>query len=180
MYQGIVDWRGGGQIDWQHHYTAEADGLTDNRILTMVERRFSAEHGNIGEVWVGTPRGVNRFDGEAWQSIPNAAAGGLEHGVQVIYEDEAGTLWFGLSPNNTPNRLIRFDANRLDGGQWRVFGVNDGLPNGDVRTIATDQVGRLWVGTNKGLSASMTVQRGRLSQHTRAISLAALGSLTTG
>ena len=151
MYQGIVDWRGGDQIDWQYHYTAEADGLTDNRILTMVERRFSAERGNVGEVWIGTPRGVNWFDGEAWQSVPNAAGGGLEHGVQVIYEDEAGTLWFGLSSNSTPNRLIRFDANRSDRRQWQVFGVNDGLPNGDVRTIATDQVGRLWIGTSKGI-----------------------------
>ena len=148
VYQGIVasNTRRNREIEWQRHYTAEEDGLPDNRITAMIERRFSAEHGNVGEVWVGTLRGVSRFDGEVWQPIPNAADGALERGVQVIYEDETEALWFGLSPNSSPNRL-----SRLDRGQWQVFGVNDGLPNGDVRTIATDSVGRLWVGTSEGI-----------------------------
>ena len=145
VHQGIVN----STIHWQRHHTAARDGLTDNRITAMIERRFSPEHGNIGEIWVSTPRGVSRFDGEAWHPVP--AEGLLQHGVQVIYEDQTGALWFGLSPNSTPNRLIRFDGTRFDRRHWQAFGVNDGLPNGTVQTLATDQVGQLWVGTSEGI-----------------------------
>ena len=138
VYQGRIDEQNPARIDWQRHYTIE-DGLISNRVLTMIERRSG------GEIWIGTPRGANWFDGETWHPVPNAE-GGLEQGVQTIYEDESGDLWFGLSPNNTPNRLSHFD-----GVRWQVFGINDGLPNGDVQAIAVDATGRLCIGTTGGV-----------------------------
>ncbi len=135
------------QIDWLGHYTVEA-GLIDNRILTILQRR-NGEIRRIEpvEIWIGTPLGVNWFDGAMWHPVANAEEGMLNQGVRVIYEDVAGNLWFGLSSSSTPERLSRFDGSR-----WDIFGVNDGLPNGIVQAISEDSLGNLWVGTTEGLA----------------------------
>ncbi len=77
----------------------------------------------------------------------NAVDGGrLNAGVQTIYEDKAGGLWFGLLPGGS-DKLSHFD-----GVQWRVFSGDDGLPKGDVHAIVADDTGNLWVGTTEGVA----------------------------
>ena len=134
IYQGVQN---NGRMDWLRHHTVET-GLIDNRILTAIQRRN-------GEIWIGTPAGVNWFDGETWHPVANAEEGRLNGGVQVIYEDEAGNLWFGLSLRSRPNLLSRFD-----GAQWEVFGFRDSLPSGVVGAITEDSLGNLWIGTTAG------------------------------
>ncbi len=130
------------QIDWLQHDTGER-GLIGigARVVTMIQRQN-------GEIWIGTPLGVNWFDGEIWCPVNDAAVGQLDQGVQVIYEDEVGDLWFGLSRSN---RLQSGNlVSRFDGVGWEIFSVNDGLPNGDVQAILEDHIGNLWVGTTGG------------------------------
>ena len=141
VYRGV--WNNSqGQIDWLQHYT-QGTGLIDigGRVVTMIQRQN-------GEIWIGTPLGVNWFDGSVWHPVDSAEVGLLNQGVQVIYEDKAGVLWFGLSQSNRPQsgNLI----SRFDGVDWEIFSVNDGLPNGDVQTILEDRFGNLWVGTTAG------------------------------
>ncbi len=134
VFQGMP--RNGG-MDWVHQYTT-ADGLIDNSITTAVRREN-------GEIWVGTPSGVNWFDGNRWRAAPNAEEGSLNKGVRVVYEDKMGNLWFGLSRPNRPYLVSRFD-----GAEWEVFRIEDGLPNGDVQAIAADGLNNIWVGTTEG------------------------------
>ena len=134
VYQGRP-YNGG--MDWEHHYTTE-DGLIDNEISAAVLREN-------GEIWIGTPSGVNWFDGNMWRIAPNAEEGSVDKEVRVVYEDRIGNLWFGLSRQSRPNMLSRFD-----GVQWEVFGVQDGLPIGDVQAITADGMGNIWVGTSEG------------------------------
>ena len=141
VYQGTWD-NSRGQVDWLQHYNQQT-GLIGigGRAVTIIQRRN-------GEIWVGTPLGVNRFDGAAWHSVEGADIGQLNQGVQVIYEDETGALWLGLSQSNrlrTGNLISRFD-----GVGWEIFSVNDGLPNGDVQAILEDHLGNLWIGTTAG------------------------------
>ena len=115
-------------------------GIGD-RVVTMIERQN-------GEIWVGTPLGVNWFDGSVWHPVGSAEVGQLNQGVQAIYEDKVGDLWFGLSQSNrlqSGNLISRF--NNVG---WEIFSVNDGLPNGDVQAILEDRFGNLWIGTTAG------------------------------
>ena len=141
VYRGRWD-NSRGQVDWLQHYN-EQTGLIGigGRVGTMIQRRN-------GEIWIGTPLGVNRFDGAVWHPVAGTEVGQLNQGVQVIYEDETGHLWFGLSQSNrlqSGNLISRFN-----GADWEIFSVNDGLPNGDVQTILEDKIGNLWVGTTDG------------------------------
>ena len=145
IYQGIFN-RDLNQIDWQHHYSLET-GLIDNRVLAAIQRRSDEAAGNEGEFWIGTPIGVSWSDGETWNPVLNAVDGRLNAGVQSIYEDKAGGLWFGLLPGGDTDKLSHFD-----GVQWRIYGRDDGLPKGDVRAIAEDDAGNLWIGTSEGVA----------------------------
>ena len=127
-----------GEMDWVH-YTTE-DGLIDDQILAAVLREN-------GEIWIGTPSGINWFDGKMWRTAPNAEEGSVDKEVRVVYEDRIGNLWFGLSRQSRPNLLSRFD-----GVQWEVFGVQNGLPNGDVQAITADGLNNIWVGTSEGVA----------------------------
>ena len=143
VYRGVWD-DSRGQINWLQRYTQGA-GLIDigARVVTMIQRQN-------GEIWIGTPLGVNRFDGTVWHTVAGAEIGQLNQGVQTIYEDKVGVLWFGLSQSNrlqSGNLISRFD-----GVGWEIFSVNDGLPNGDVQTILEDDLGNLWVGTTAGVA----------------------------
>ena len=143
VYRGVWD-NSRGQVDWLQHYT-QGTGLVGigGRVVTIIQRQNS-------EVWIGTPLGVNWFDGSVWHPVDSAEVGQLNQGVQVIYEDRAEVLWFGLSQSNRPQsgNLI----SRFDGVGWEIFSVNDGLPNGDVQTILEDRFGNLWVGTTAGVA----------------------------
>lgn len=143
VYQGVWD-NSRGQVDWLQHYT-QGTGLIDigGRVVTMIQRQN-------GEIWIGTPLGVNWFDGVGWQTVDGAEVGQLNQGVQVIYEDDVGHLWFGLSQSN---RLQNGNLiSRFDNVGWEIFSVNDGLPNGDVQAILEDHLGNLWVGTTAGVA----------------------------
>ena len=141
VYRGAWD-NSRGQVGWLQRYT-QGTGLIGigGRVVTMIQRQN-------GEIWIGTPLGVNWFDGSVWHPVDSAESGQLNQGVQVIYEDKAGTLWFGLSqinPVQSGNLISRFD-----GVGWDIFSANDGLPNGDVQTILEDSFGNLWIGTTAG------------------------------
>ena len=142
VYQGVWD-NSQGQVNWLQHYT-QGIGLIGigGLVTTMIQRRN-------GEIWIGTPLGVNWFDGAVWKPVDSAEVGQLNQGVQVIYEDKVGHLWFGLSQSNrlrSGNLISRFN-----GAEWEIFSVNDGLPNGNVQTILEDSFGNLWVGTTAGV-----------------------------
>ena len=130
------------QVDWLQHYNQQT-GLIGigGRVVTMIQRQN-------GEIWIGTPLGVNWFDGTAWRPVEGEEVGQLNQGVQVIYEDRVGDLWFGLSQSH--RRQSGNLVSRFSNIGWEIFGVNDGLPNGDVQTILEDHLGNLWIGTTAG------------------------------
>ena len=145
IYRGIFN-RGVNQIDWQSHYSTDA-GLIDNRVLTAIQRNGNEAMEIDGEIWIGTPVGVNRFDGETWHPVLEVADGQPDVGVQTIYEDTAGGLWFGLLPGAAADLLSHYD-----GAQWRTFGADDGLPRAIVDAIVDDGAGNLWIGTTEGVA----------------------------
>lgn len=123
-------------------YTTK-DGLPNERVHSV------AQDGQ-GALWIGTENGLSRFDGEKFTNYTtkDGLAGNL---VWSLLADDR-YLWIG-----TENGLSRFDdrqdVDRQDVGEsFTSFTTADGLPHRQVRTMARDQRGQLWIGTREGVS----------------------------
>ncbi|MBC9795540.1 response regulator [Sinomicrobium sp. FJxs] len=123
----------------------EANSLPDNFISSIRETRK-------GEVWIGTSGGICRFlqrkEGRfSFRSYPVSARPATPLFVQDIIEDGKGNLWVG-----SKNRgLYKLDT---DSGKLHPFlnrDKNTGIDK-DVRSLAIDGEGILWVGTYHGIN----------------------------
>lgn len=151
------------------------DGLINRWVYAVAVDRDDS-------VWFGTEGGVSRFDGSTWTSwthqdglgAPNthrlnssdntgfgSLTGGTVHrhdltaldpdGLETYNEnyvfslliDPRGVKWIGTWGGGVA---------RFDGSTWTNYTTEDGLAGNVVYAIAQDPTGRLWFGTNHGLS----------------------------
>ena len=101
-----------------------------------------------GPLWVGTLKGLARFDGSRDSFQTYSEGGDPRHSlssssVLSCRGDAAGGVWVG-----TDNGLDRLDPN---GGSSRRFGLADGLPDLDIAAMLEDKAGDLWLATDKGV-----------------------------
>lgn len=104
------------------------EGLPSPQARTILEDRQ-------GNLWFGTNDGVARFDGRTITTFTHAAAP-----RQTVWDaaiDAAGRLWFG-----TENGLYRWSR-----GEFRRFGVADGLASSYVYALLAASDGSLWIGS---------------------------------
>ncbi|HZS45458.1 MAG TPA: two-component regulator propeller domain-containing protein [Blastocatellia bacterium] len=93
-------------------------------------------------LWVGLISGLFSFnDGKL---IPSALYNSIigKAAVWVIYQDRARNLWVG-----TEKGLLKINDN-----QGRLFTVDQGLPNNEIRDIYEDRSGNLWIATAGGMA----------------------------
>ena len=109
----------------------EAEGLTNMMVCTVFEDR----HTNL---WAGTWGGLFRLENGRFQRANPSI--NLPERVLALYEDRAGDLWVGGYGG-----LARKRAD-----QWTLYTQRDGLSHPDVRVMAEDGTGSLWVGTAGG------------------------------
>jgi ligand-binding sensor domain-containing protein len=148
---------------------ASRDGLTDDGIAAL------AVFGN--QIWAGTKKGLNRFDGVNWQMFVRKNTNVLGSDIIECLLVADGGLWVG-----TDNGVCRFDGTSWSGimtgararalaARGREIGVatargleyssgepfqsygreNAGLVNDEAKAAAFDSQGRLWVGTLAGV-----------------------------
>ena len=94
------------------------------------------------------PKGVSRYDGDAFRIFTTFSNGLVNDNVKDIFEDETGILWF----------VTGFGVSRYDGTEFHNLSI-DGpmgmniLPEAwkQVRTIAQDTAGNLWFGSYAGI-----------------------------
>ena len=96
---------------------------------------------NDGSLWVGTMKGVLRYDGAAW-NLFTTSDGLCDNYVSAITEDESGVIWIG-----THNGLSRFD-----GTSFRTYRTEEELINNTVTALAFEPNGAVWFGTSDGIS----------------------------
>jgi hypothetical protein len=94
-----------------------------------------------GNKWIGTYRGLAKFDGVNWTVYDTSNSGLPSNYVNAIAIDGGGNKWIG-----TYRGLAKFD-----GVNWTVYNTsNSGLPSNYVRAIAIDGQGNKWIGTYGG------------------------------
>jgi len=126
------------------------EGLSHSDAMTVEQDR-------AGFTWVGTNRGLDRYDGYHLKQyiLPVNPVNGLSaNRIRALHADRAGQLWVGTERAG----LSFYDA---DHDCFRSFAGQPGPPatrplarqlaQADVSSLTSDARGRLWVGTSQGL-----------------------------
>jgi signal transduction histidine kinase/ligand-binding sensor domain-containing protein len=130
------------------------NGLLSDVILSL------AAAGN-GELWVGTPDGLNRIRGSKIEAF-TSADGLPDDFIRSLLVDADGTLWIGT------RRGLAHWAYRAGGSpaaHMQTYTQASGLGSDLVGAMARDAAGDLWVATFAGLSR---LRNGRIENYTTA------------
>ncbi len=123
------------QIYRQRVWTRE-DGLPDDQVLSLLQARDA-------HLWIGTRKGVARFDGLAFVALRGDDLDELVGGeCTALAEDPDGGLWVG-----TTSGLVHLSA----AGNQR-FTTQDDLLDDGILSLCRARNGDLWVGTRSGLN----------------------------
>ena len=115
----------------------QADAAFDRSPVTAM----LADHD--GNLWVGSNAGLARFrEGALAEFVPDTHPRAFPQ-VTSALEDREGNLWLGSQLNGLA---------RLWNGWTRRYSVGEGLDGPIVWSLSPGPDGRLWVGTNDGLS----------------------------
>lgn len=94
----------------------------------------------LGQIWVGTDRGIYLANGEQWWQKLGRLDGVPYETIQCLHLAANGDVWAG-----TPE-----GAWRLRDGQFRYFWGKRWLPDNNVQAIWTDESGNAWIETETG------------------------------
>jgi ligand-binding sensor domain-containing protein/signal transduction histidine kinase len=106
-----------------------AEGLSNLYVFTLFEDRQK-------NLWAGLRSGLFRFRNGQFERVPGMSAGAF----LTLFEDREGVIWIGSN-----NGLGRFKD-----GSISVFSQAAGVPPRDIRTIAQDADGRIWIAVRDG------------------------------
>ena len=113
------------------------DGLSSSRVHAILQD-------SRGFMWLGTPKGLNRYDGHGFTIYRHRASDSTSlanDNAVTIYEDSLKTLWIG-----TPAGLSRYDRERNSFDNFAV------VPGEALQVSAILETrGTLWLGTGRGL-----------------------------
>ena len=90
-----------------------------------------------GKIWCGIQDKIFEFNGKSWSSIHAGF-----YRVKSILKARDGSIW--VAAENGSHRFYH--------GTWTANGIEEGLPSASVREICEDHQGRIWAGTERGLS----------------------------
>lgn len=139
----------GGRFHRYRHDPADPNSLSSDRIFTLTQDRR-------GAIWVGTEDGgLNRFDPETEQVVRMMAQkegyGFANPGIWHLHESGQGDLWVGTAGGGLGHLAAEENKNET----WRFVSYTSqshGLVSNTVTALVSDQAGRVWLSTNRGLT----------------------------
>jgi ligand-binding sensor domain-containing protein/DNA-binding response OmpR family regulator/nitrogen-specific signal transduction histidine kinase len=117
-------------------------GLSQNAVLSIAQDRN-------GFIWLGTRRGLNRYDGYRFKIYLNnpADSNSLRNDyINALYKDHKGSLWIG-----TDAGLQKYNSQKESFEMVRDSGKMRNPEGKKVTCVEEDKSGNLWVGTEYGL-----------------------------
>ena len=119
--------------------TAITEGLAANNVMS-----FMLDVKN-GDFWVGTYRGLSRFDGRGITNYTTAQGLADDYVLSMVQDGEDDEVWIG-----TNGRGI----SRFDGKQFIDLNSAPGLAQPLIVAMANDSIrNMIWIGSNLGLSS---------------------------
>ena len=113
------------------------NGLPNNSVTCLLQTRD-------GYLWIGTAKGLVRFDGQVFQPVYLLASGSQRpEAITALFEDTSARLWIGTRQDG----LWCLDSGKIT----RVGGRKD-YDCPAVTCIDGDSAGDLWVGTTNGMN----------------------------
>jgi signal transduction histidine kinase/ligand-binding sensor domain-containing protein len=131
------------------------NGLLSDVILSLAAA-------SNGDLWVGTPDGLNRIRGGRVDAF-TSADGLPDDFIRSLLSDADGSLWIGTRRGLT--HWAGLKAGAVSGGRMETFTQANGLGSDLVGAMARDSGGSLWVATLAGLSR---LSGGRIVNYTTA------------
>ncbi len=128
--------------NWTTFSTANGDSLESDEI-------FALARDQLGQVWIGTKRGVARFDSGVWHPkvyFPDNPEH-VKNKITAIAVASDTTLWLGSFGGGVIH--INPDASVID--TFTVANTDSGLVSDEVQAIAIDHE-FIWFGTTQGVS----------------------------
>lgn len=120
-----------------------ADGLSQSQVRALMQDQK-------GFLWLGTHRGVNKFDGRNFTSY-SAKSAIIGNFVTDLIQDQQGRIWIATDKG----------ISRFDGRGFVNYTTEDSLPlpSPDVQALMEDSDGRIWVGVGGEICV---IEEGRL------------------
>jgi ligand-binding sensor domain-containing protein/AraC-like DNA-binding protein len=108
-----------------------ADGIHSNTVLSINQTPD-------GYLWIGTSKGLVRYDGVKFVIVPYAEKEEIySKEVRALFVDREGVLWIGSSGWLT--------SYRYQTGQFKTFTKESGITDDGIRRINGDMKGNLWI-----------------------------------
>jgi len=127
---------------FKHFKLGEPNSVHGNYIAHIIED-------NRGNIWFANSDGIDVLEKSSNKFVnyvkQNKNSESLScNNVNYILQDSRGLIWIA-----TRDGLNLFDVQRKT---FKVYKVDDGLPNNTIHTLAEDNNHRIWIGTTNGLS----------------------------
>lgn len=133
-----------GEAVWFGHYNSTAFSIYSPNWRRFGFASSSQQPGplynELTRTWAGLGNAIGWIDAGAWQT---ASVPGVSSSIQDIKRGSDGRLWLGTAANGVA---------AWSPGATTVYSSASGLPSSSARALAADSLGRMWVGTTKGLA----------------------------
>ena len=123
-------------------HLSTSNGLSQSSVIAI-------HQDNLGQVWIGTRDGLNKYDGNSFTIYRNTDNNNSisNNDILSITEDKKGFLWIG-----TYNGLNKFDPQKNKFINFYHQKENSSLSNNTIWCIKEMSNGEIWIGTSDGLS----------------------------
>lgn len=121
---------------YKHQIWTTEDGLPTNTVQAIEQTRD-------GYMWIGTPAGLVRFDGQSFKIYDQEDLHSESSDVLSLFVDGEGTLWIGTNGGG----VVQFSENRFTN-----LKASQGLASNVVWSITEDHENNIWLATDNGLS----------------------------